>query len=205
MAQMGAKSKKGITQKHLHSRISYLYQAATHLAQIADQPRASASYLSDAIKKQSDPSREIHHAVATLEAASDENLSTSSTETERRISNFGCDDERICKDFAHSRHFVTHLRAVSSRGPIRLSPAVKHTMCKHCDILLITGSTSTSYIENKSRGGRKAWADVLVTTCTACGTSKRLPVGAKRPLRRKSRIGKAQDVGEQGHRAFSND
>ena len=198
MAQMGAKSKKGIAQKHLHSRISYLYQAATYLAQVADQPRARTSYANDAIEKQSNPSGEIQYAVATLEAASD---STSSIETERRISKFGCDDDRISKDFVHSRQLVTHLRAVSLRGPIRLSPAVKHRMCKHCDILLITGSTSTSYIENKSRGGRKAWADVLVTTCTACGTSKRIPVGAKRPLRRHSRIGKAQDVEKQGHRA----
>ena len=199
MAQMGANSKKGIVQKHLHSRISYLYQAATYLAQVTDQPRARTSYVSDAIEEQRNTSREIQYAVTTLEAAS---VSTSSSETVRRISKFGCDDDRISKDFAHSRQLVAHLRAVSLRGPVRLSPAVKHTMCKHCGILLMTGSTSTSYIENKSRGAKKAWADVLVTTCTACGTSKRIPVGAKRPLRRESRIGKAQAVGKQGHRAF---
>ena len=195
MEPSGAKSKKRIAQKHLHSRISYLYQAATYLAQVADQPRARTSYVSDAIKKQSDLRGETQYAVATREATANKNLSTSSIEKERRTSKFDCDNDRMTNDYAHSRHLVTHLRAASSRGPIRLSPAMKHTMCKHCDILLITGSTSTSYIENKSRGGSKVWADVLVTTCTACGTSKRIPVGAKRPTKRESRIGKAQDLG----------
>ena len=201
MAQNKAKAQKGLTQKHLHSRISYLYQAATYLAKVADQSRAKIPCVKEEVMKQSEPSRELQCAVAALEARADKGLPISPTERGHRTPKADPNDERVSKDSALSRQLVTHLRAVSLKSQIRLSPAMKHTICKHCDILLVPGSTSTSYMENNSRNGRKPWADVLVTTCTACGTAKRFPVGAKRQLRRELRGGRARDTGKQDHRA----
>lgn len=201
MAQDKAKAQKGLTQKHLHSRISYLYQAATYLVKVADQSRAKIPCVKEEVIKQSEPSRELQCAVAALEAVSDKAYPISPTEHGHRTPKVDPDNERVSIDSALPRQLINHLRAVSLKSQIRLSPVMKHTICKHCDILLVPGSTSTSYMENNSRGGRKPWADVLVTTCTVCGTAKRFPVGAKRQLRRDLRGVKARDTGKQDHHA----
>ncbi len=200
-SQIKKKMQKGIAHKHLHSRVSYLYQAATYLAKAADQLRARTPCPIDDLKKQSGAVGELQCAESTLEAASDEGLPIPPITEGSKMSEIDPDIDGLSKDFALSRQLIKHLRGVSLKGQVRLSPTVKHAMCRRCDIILVPGSTSTSYMENKSRGGRKPWADVLVTTCTACGTSKRFPVGAKRQLKRKSKIGKAPDMGKQGHPA----
>ncbi|KAJ9161634.1 hypothetical protein NKR19_g2104 [Coniochaeta hoffmannii] len=83
-----------------------------------------------------------------------------------------------------ARRLVTDLRSVSLKARIRLSPAVKHTMCKYCDALLIEGETCTTVVENKSKGGRKPWADILVRKCHACGNVKRHPLNSPRQKRK---------------------
>ncbi|KAI1635984.1 Rpr2-domain-containing protein [Biscogniauxia mediterranea] len=88
---------------------------------------------------------------------------------------------------ALSRRFLTDLRSTSLKSQIRLSPAMKHTICKLCDSLLIEGETSSSTIENRSKGGRKPWADVLVVKCSTCGGVRRYPVQATRQKRRSAR------------------
>lgn len=192
MAQDKAKAQKGVAQKHVHSRISYLYQAATYLSNVADQSQARTHYT----KEQSKPSEELQCAVAAPKAVSDNGLPILPIEYEKGMPKIDPKVESVLKDSTLSRQLVVHLRAISLKSQVRLSPAMKHTICKRCDILLVPGSTSTSYLENNSRGGRKPWADILVTTCTACGTAKRFPVGAKRQGRRESRIGKARDMGK---------
>ncbi|KAI0119557.1 Rpr2-domain-containing protein [Daldinia grandis] len=83
-----------------------------------------------------------------------------------------------------SRRFITDLRSTSLKSQIRLSPAMKHTICKYCDSLLVEGETSSSSVENKSKGGKKPWADVLVVKCHACKGVKRFPIQAPRQKRR---------------------
>ncbi|KAK3330986.1 RNAse P Rpr2/Rpp21/SNM1 subunit domain-containing protein [Apodospora peruviana] len=85
------------------------------------------------------------------------------------------------------RRLATDLRSVSLKTRIRLSPAVKQTICKFCDSILIDGETCTSTIENRSRGGTKPWADVLVRKCHACRREKRYPVSAPKQKRRTER------------------
>jgi ribonuclease P protein subunit RPR2 len=53
--------------------------------------------------------------------------------------------------------------------------------------MLIYGSTCTNEVENKSKDGKKPWADVLVRRCATCGLEKRFPVAAKRQKRRSQR------------------
>ncbi|KAJ4402721.1 hypothetical protein N0V85_005249 [Neurospora sp. IMI 360204] len=86
-----------------------------------------------------------------------------------------------------SRRLATDLRSVSLKTRIRFSPAVKRTICKYCDSVLIDGSTCTAFIENRSRGGRKPWADVLVRRCHACKKERRYPIEAKRTKRKTER------------------
>ncbi|RYP05947.1 hypothetical protein DL765_009671 [Monosporascus sp. GIB2] len=74
---------------------------------------------------------------------------------------------------------------------------MKHTICKYCDTLLVEGDTSTSFVENQSKGGKKPWADVLVVKCNTCGGLKRFPVQAprqkRRPIREAESKKKAED------------
>ncbi|EKD14620.1 uncharacterized protein L3040_000144 [Drepanopeziza brunnea f. sp. 'multigermtubi'] len=86
-----------------------------------------------------------------------------------------------------SRRLVAEFRAVSHKALLRISPAMKHSICKGCDTMLIDGSTCTNEIENRSRGGKKPWADVLVRKCSTCGLAKRFPVAAKRQKRKQDR------------------
>ncbi|KAK3938397.1 ribonuclease P protein component 4 [Diplogelasinospora grovesii] len=86
-----------------------------------------------------------------------------------------------------SRRLATDLRNVSLKSRIRLTPAVKQTVCKYCDSILIDGESCNSLVENKSKGGKKPWADVLVRKCHMCGRERRYPVSTKRQKRRSER------------------
>ena len=83
-----------------------------------------------------------------------------------------------------SRRLLTQMRSISRKTNMRLRPAVKHRVCKFCDTLLVEGSTCSSAVENQSRGGRKAWADILAVACKTCGRVRRYPVSAERQPRR---------------------
>jgi ribonuclease P protein subunit RPR2 len=62
---------------------------------------------------------------------------------------------------------------------------MKHSICKNCDTMLTDGSTCSIEVENKSKGGKKPWADVLVRKCNTCGFTRRYPMAAKRQKRKK--------------------
>jgi len=51
----------------------------------------------------------------------------------------------------------------------------------------VPGKTSIIRLENKSKGGRKPWADVLVVECQRCGLERRYPVGQERQCKKKDR------------------
>lgn len=104
---------------------------------------------------------------------------------------------------AISRRFITDLRSASLKSQIRLSPAMKQTICKFCDSLLVEGETSSAAIENQSKGGKKPWADVLVITCHTCGGMKRFPVQASRQKRRSIREKEAKE--KCGHKSQDTD
>lgn len=152
-----AKAKSGVPNKSLHSRVSYLYQAAAYLA--SQKPQ------------QKDP--EIGEPL------------TASRQ---------CSDVSTKANHAAARHLVKDLRAVSQKLLMRISPAMKHSMCKSCDTMLVEGSTCTSEVENWSKGGKKPWADVLVLKCTVCGSARRFPVGATRQKRRPHRAAERIDA-----------
>ncbi|KAK4165802.1 RNAse P Rpr2/Rpp21/SNM1 subunit domain-containing protein [Cladorrhinum sp. PSN259] len=85
------------------------------------------------------------------------------------------------------RRLAADLRAVSLKTRIRLNPAVKRTICKFCDSVLIDGQSCLTTIENKSKGGKKPWADNIVRKCHTCGKERRYPVCAPRTKRKTDR------------------
>ncbi|KAF2965407.1 hypothetical protein GQX73_g8156 [Xylaria multiplex] len=156
-----AKTKTGgsIPNKHLYSRLSYLHQAAAVLgSQLGNTPCSKSA---SAESKDPEVKGEL----------SDSSKYTAADQLRLNL----------------ARHLLTDLRATSLKSQIRLSPAIKHTICKFCDTLLIEGETSTSVVENKSKHGKKPWADVLVVKCNTCDRVKRFPVQAPRQKRRPER------------------
>jgi len=75
---------------------------------------------------------------------------------------------------AQTRHLLSHMKGVSRKSVIRLDRKVKQKVCKGCDQLLDEQS-SDSVFENKSKGGTKPWADVLIVKCRNCGMARRFP------------------------------
>jgi ribonuclease P protein subunit RPR2 len=141
-----SKGAGGITNKALHSRVSFLYQAAAYLGT---------------------QTLENSNNAACTDTHEDDIRSPSQTLSQTL-----------------SRRCISDLRSVTLKTQIRLSPSIKNSICKRCDVLLLDGSTCASEIENKSKGGRKPWADVLVRRCKSCGYERRFPYGAKRQARR---------------------
>lgn len=133
-----------IPNKPAHTRVSYLYQAATYLSQ-------------------------QHGAQAALEITKTDVHSTTLP-------------AHIIQ--STSRHLLSDLRSVCLKTQVRVSPAVKHSICKNCNTLLIDGSTCTNEVENKSKGQKKPWAAVLLRKCNTCGAQRRFPIASVRQKRR---------------------
>lgn len=83
--------------------------------------------------------------------------------------------------------YTSQLCAVAQKSQIRLSQDLKRRFCKACKLPQVERQTCTTTIENKSRAAAKKWADVEVTVCTGCGTSKRRPIGATRQRKKAAR------------------
>ncbi|KAI1362619.1 RNAse P Rpr2/Rpp21/SNM1 subunit domain-containing protein [Xylaria arbuscula] len=165
-----SKTNGSIPNKHLYSRLSYLHQAAALLgSQIGNAPIPAPTA---AAPNNPEDKRELTSAQQ-MPAPSDQ----------------------IRLNF--TRHLLTELRATSLKSQIRLSPAIKHTICKYCDTILITGETSTVVVENKSKHGKKPWADVLVMKCNTCSRVKRFPIHGQRQKRRPNRTQTSIDTPER--------
>ena len=159
MTKLKASKKSGsVPNKALHSRVSYLYQAATYLA--TQQQHSGTATKS--VKRTNQDTSEDHPEVGMK--VSDEQYQVI------------------------SRRLVADLRSVSLKVQMRMSPAMKHSICKNCGTLLIDGPTCCSEIENKSAGGKKAWADMLVRTCNICGFVRRFPLAMERQKKRAIRL-----------------
>ena len=161
---MKSKGKGLIPNKAMLSRVSYLFQAATYLTTL-QQPHANLD--AEPLKHRSS-NDEIDNV-------------TDSEDSEQGLSESRAQLQIV------SRHLISDLRAVSLKAQIRISPTLKHTICKNCDTLLFNGSTCTNEVENKSKGGKKPWSDILVRKCNTCGLARRYPVGAERQKKRPQR------------------
>jgi ribonuclease P protein subunit RPR2 len=173
---MAKDKSRGIPNRHLHSRISYLHQAAQYLANHSGTPQN--------VNKDGDQPNEL-----SIESTKSRNAGT---ETAELVSTKGGDDSalrRHAKVSGQALRLSSQLLLVSQRSKVAVSRDIKRLICKCCNELLIPGKTAIHRMENKSKGGRKPWADVLVVECQRCGFQKRYPVGQQRQPKRKDRIG----------------
>lgn len=78
-----------------------------------------------------------------------------------------------------SRHCARQLDLVAKKAVLKLTPAVKRTLCKKCHAMMIPGLSVEIFIENLSNL-KSPKSDVLVHRCMECNTSKRYPIGINR-------------------------
>ncbi|KAF1851701.1 Rpr2-domain-containing protein [Cucurbitaria berberidis CBS 394.84] len=150
MSKVKTPKPKGVPNKHLHARTTFLYQAATYLTlQNAAEESKACLNLGDQTAQPGEHQNERPSPLA-LQLGSD-------------------------------------LQQVSRKGQLRLSVDLKRSMCKSCNAILVPGRTANQLVENKSLGGKKPCADVLVVECKICGGKKRFPIGAKKQLKRSKR------------------
>jgi ribonuclease P protein subunit RPR2 len=175
----------GISQKHLHSRISYLYQASTFLSskrvQNPDvQTKSEGGYPEHFDKchqsgkhslSKSENLLDAHDAVVSGLHSVPETESIKIPNTPMAVL---------------SRALLSQMRAVSLKSQTRLSPNIKRSTCKRCDTLLTPGISSSVTVHNGSIRKHKSTADVLVIQCLVCNAQKRIPVGVQRQSKRKN-------------------
>ncbi|KAL7916165.1 RNAse P Rpr2/Rpp21/SNM1 subunit domain-containing protein [Trichoderma velutinum] len=164
-----AKGNPGIQNRHIYTRASYLYQAASYLADCAQQ-----------VKPQVTPQKAQHDDDPSSASRIDAPSSTAIDFSPKFA--HSNQERKVLMNISHQ--VVSDMRSVSLKAQIRQSPSIKQTICKYCDAILIEGKTCHSTVENLSKGGRKPWADVLVSRCGTCGNVKRYPVSAPRQRRR---------------------
>ena len=188
-----------IPHKHLHSRLSYLHQAAAHFSHLhfmQSQGAREQAGIDDATPGNSEP------VISTPPSMG--------FEVDAISSDVALENENILQNIASSyvpqvlplaRYMLSQLRGVSLKAQTHLSQNMKHSICKRCDAFLVIGDTASSHVENRSRGARKPWADVLVVTCTLCNSSIRLPIGSRRQICKADRL-KGSQI-QRGSQAIS--
>jgi ribonuclease P protein subunit RPR2 len=185
MAKAGKSNKAGtgtgMPQKHLHSRIAYLYEAAAYLSAAEDSPqeqenRTRGLFRSGPYGDRAGRSNHQH----TLSKANDSTTAESGKTMECNINATTTHASAV-----QSRHLLASMRSISQKSQLRLSQSIKRSVCRRCNALLALNSSAE--IENPSREGRKPWADVLVIRCCQCGFVKRYPVGIERAPKRKTK------------------
>ncbi|KUI74475.1 Ribonuclease P protein subunit rpr2 [Cytospora mali] len=169
---MAKKKAPGVQNKPMYSRISFLYQAAAYLAAEAGKPGLGSTQTTPLAATCSD----VHMEYDGHKDDTNHDGNAAQTQATQAL----------------SRSLLNDLRSVTLKNQIRITPDIKRTICKYCDTLLVEGQTCTSTVENKSKGGRKPWADVLTIKCHACGRQKRFPVNASRQKRRPLRVADQQ-------------
>lgn len=174
---------KGVPNKHLHARISFLSQAATYLALQQNQSPQISHPLQNGI--------DVESSRSTKGQANDHLVSFERTEDGVVLNKSSLSSQGLPQLLANN------LRAVSLKGQVRLSHRLKRSLCKVCNATLVAGITSQSRMENSSKGGKKPWADLLVITCKACQTEKIFPVGAQRQSKKSARMSRENQNPDQ--------
>ncbi|WEW61423.1 ribonuclease P subunit [Emydomyces testavorans] len=180
-----AKAQKGSAggaQSHLRARTAYLYQASLLLQSVHDpsSTQLQVQAARAAVETQATPAPgENAKLLAPFHTPQLLEQDDQPSSTEPAPNPHSC----AGRPSYLARQYASQLKTVSLKSQLRLPRSIKHSLCKRCDTLLIPGSTCSKYIENKSRGGKKPWADVLVVKCGVCGTAKRYPQSQKRGMK----------------------
>ncbi|EKM54637.1 uncharacterized protein PHACADRAFT_123918 [Phanerochaete carnosa HHB-10118-sp] len=69
-----------------------------------------------------------------------------------------------------SRTYVKNMKAIGRKTNMRMDPAVKRTLCKGCDLVLVPGLTAEVRVNSSTNSGH-----TVSQTCMSCRKSRRIP------------------------------
>lgn len=193
MAKVETKDHR-IANRPLYSRVSYLVQAATYFQSVHARTtltQDSESVLSRATVPLKNDNVHMTDNQETTSRTSQALPNACRLEDNSSRSQTLVGVEQIPLPLSTQRYLTSQLRAVASKGQIRLARQMKHRFCKKC-LVILDDTTSTRRIENNSRGGKKPWADVCVVKCVSCNSVKRYAIGAERQVARTARAMKGE-------------
>jgi ribonuclease P protein subunit RPR2 len=179
---------KRVPNRHIYARLSFLHQAAQHLA--------NGQHVAEIGPQNPQDSQKLHITNAQEGVSTEEDRNKKVTPDSQShgpsILNGGRGIPPTKETRPHAsglpRELAAHILSVSRKAKVKLSHEVKRSICRRCTSVLIPGQTAECTTENKSRGSRKAWADVLAVRCLSCGMEKRYAVGAQRVPKQKDRV-----------------
>ncbi|KAG6845084.1 hypothetical protein H0H87_000989 [Tephrocybe sp. NHM501043] len=73
-----------------------------------------------------------------------------------------------------SRTYISIMKSVGQKTTVKIDPAVKRTLCKGCNSIMIPGSTAIVRVKKSPAHGH-----AMAYTCTGCQTSRRIPTPPK--------------------------
>jgi ribonuclease P protein subunit RPR2 len=82
--------------------------------------------------------------------------------------------ESIREDTDLAKRYIHLLRRISQRTRTKIPPEIKNSICKKCNIPLISGFNSHTRI-------RQTREPHIATTCHVCGDIQRRPIKRKTP------------------------
>lgn len=74
------------------------------------------------------------------------------------------------------RAYAGTLKTIAKKNVLRLSPHIKRSICRACQVPLLAGITSKTRLVNNSKL-QTPHNDILVVECMVCQKKKRYPVG----------------------------
>ncbi|OSD06973.1 Rpr2-domain-containing protein [Trametes coccinea BRFM310] len=133
-----------VANRDVIQRINFLYQASTYLNSISQTlPHNSVNdaFRQQTVKRKSSSQKKRKSAV------------------------------RHPRDIGElSRSYVSTMRIVGQKTMVRMDPALKRTLCKGCDTVLLPGSTASVRVHPLPSHGQ-----AMHYTCLTCDTTRRIP------------------------------
>ncbi|TCD68269.1 hypothetical protein EIP91_011235 [Steccherinum ochraceum] len=154
-----------VTNRDVLQRMNFLYQASAFLNNLVEEPSQHTK------KAPTAPT-----AISTLPALPPLPGISSISESRRRQSRRKKQQEErrkkrhpaTCEDL--SRTYIRAMKSIGQKTNVRLDPAVKRTLCKACNIVLMPGLTATVRVKASATHG-----NMMVFTCMSCKKSRRIP------------------------------
>ncbi|OCH93759.1 Rpr2-domain-containing protein [Obba rivulosa] len=159
---MGKKNKEhtpvvnlnSVTNRDIIQRMNFLYQASAYLNSIspARGPQPSES------------------RIKSLPAQDDTGSSQAqpSAGKQKRLEKLRMRHPTTAHELARS--YVKSMRSIGQKTTVKMDPAVKRTLCRKCDVVLIPGATATVRVKTSSSHGH-----IMCYTCMSCKTTRRIP------------------------------
>lgn len=196
-AMAKAKGKKGGPgggPSHLRARLEYLYKAAAYIQSASTGRTVPDVTVKPSVGEQQQQQQQQDDATPQKAPRTVPNIvNAPDVAKNEHVKQQGITTTATTRTLCLPRQYISQMRGVSLKSQLRLPVDVKRSLCKRCEILLVPGFNCTETIENRSRDGKKPWADVLVVRCTACGTVKRFPQNAKRSKKLSERRKEAEE------------